>query len=593
MAAVTTLVSAELFFKEFSVFKFYDDIGYVMMSLKTYRDGYPLYDAVYTQYGPAYYVVRDWLYGPLTITHDLTALVSVAHAVLCCVFLGAIAYRLTANTALALLTVLISAGRVGPFLEQAGHPQEFVALLAVLAVFAAGWPNHPRLKAGVLGILIGAALLTKINVGFFILVPFLFYYAAEIPHPAIRRAITVALSAGAVAAPLLLTLRNISTPWVLYTTVLLTASLIPLVWLLTWPTTERTYRNLGSFGAALAVTVAAVIWYQIDRGASPAGLWRGIVTQHLHFADAYTNPFPLRALHAVLAVGSAILFVLVRSKRLDGRAVYWMTGAYAIVLPLLLAIPRGRVFAGFFVPFAWLASYTWSTTLTTTDDSQPQQSPDTLRYASLISLVAVYLLLQTYPVAGTQVFNGTVMFPVLAAMAIAGVSRSGSAVARAWKTWRMNLLLPAALCVGTAAYVGILARNYALNEPANLPGMSLYRLPDLQVAKYHWLVSKLKPFDTFVSMPGLNSLYFWTGKTPPSTYNVGAWMMLLDSSTQQEMVQSLGQFKHLGAVRSRDDATWWVDTRDISRKPLVAFINSQMHTTARYNEYELLERVTR
>src|SRR5262249_45813571 len=150
------LAVAELFFKVFSVFLVYDDMGYVMMTLKEYREGHPLYDAVFTQYGPFYYMLRDWTYGGLRITHDLTGLVSVVHGTLCALILALVTYRLTGFALMALLTLTMVPGRVQAFANEPGHPQELVCLLVVLLVLVASWQGRPLVRSCLMGLLVAA-----------------------------------------------------------------------------------------------------------------------------------------------------------------------------------------------------------------------------------------------------------------------------------------------------------------------------------------------------------------------------------------------------------------------------------------------------
>src|SRR3990172_12226436 len=58
----------------FSRFSWYDDEGYVMMSVSQVLEGRPLYDEVFSQYGPFYYVVRVVLLVLLQapVSHDVT-----------------------------------------------------------------------------------------------------------------------------------------------------------------------------------------------------------------------------------------------------------------------------------------------------------------------------------------------------------------------------------------------------------------------------------------------------------------------------------------------------------------------------------------
>src|SRR3990172_4455506 len=64
----------------FSRFSWYDDEGYVMMSVSQVLEGRPLYDEVFSQYGPFYYVVRVVLLVLLQapVSHDVTRLITLA-----------------------------------------------------------------------------------------------------------------------------------------------------------------------------------------------------------------------------------------------------------------------------------------------------------------------------------------------------------------------------------------------------------------------------------------------------------------------------------------------------------------------------------
>src|SRR5262249_14126178 len=70
---VTTAVVALLaYFLIFSYFAEYDDEGYLLISLRSFRQGQALYDTVFSQYGPFYYAFMDGLRSVLRLewTHD-------------------------------------------------------------------------------------------------------------------------------------------------------------------------------------------------------------------------------------------------------------------------------------------------------------------------------------------------------------------------------------------------------------------------------------------------------------------------------------------------------------------------------------------
>jgi hypothetical protein len=120
----------------FSSFASYDDEGYVLISLQSFLQGRPLYDATYSQYGPAYFTWHGLLHAVtgLPITSDVarlkTLLVWLSTAVLCAAYI----FRMTGSRGIALvalLAVFFHLDRLG--LEPA-HPQS-TCLLTIAATF--------------------------------------------------------------------------------------------------------------------------------------------------------------------------------------------------------------------------------------------------------------------------------------------------------------------------------------------------------------------------------------------------------------------------------------------------------------------------
>jgi len=100
--------------------------------------------------------------------------------------------------------------------------------------------------------------------------------------------------------------------------------------------------------------------------------------------------------------------------------------------------------------------------------------------------------------------------------------------------------------------------RYASLEPLGLPGASRLRTDQQSVLAYHWLVDNLREHtDMFVGYPGLNSLYFWTRQNPPTTYNVGFWMGMLDAEKQRAIVAELSTHPEAGVVRNRVLLRFW------------------------------------
>jgi hypothetical protein len=127
-------------------------------------------------------------------------------------------------------------------------------------------------------------------------------------------------------------------------------------------------------------------------------------------------------------------------------------------------------------------------------------------------------------------------------------------VTRAGRTLREDLPAGSLLgTVGVAATVLLYVANldpsamrqrYLASAPLSLPGSSRIRLSRAEVDRYQWLVEQVqKRCATVITLPGLNSLFFWATLEPPTGLNTTAWPVLLGREQQQRIVD---------AVRPRD-----------------------------------------
>jgi hypothetical protein len=158
----------------FAQFQEYDDEGYLLVTVQQFLKGLPIYDQVYTQYGPAYYLWQQVLHTVfgIPVTHDATRLVTIAVWLTCAVLVGSIVWFLTKRQ---VLTVI---GTVAAFLHlvqlafEPGHPQELCTLGVLGALALTTWRLAERKHIGpaasmcVWG-LVAVTAFSKINVGAF------------------------------------------------------------------------------------------------------------------------------------------------------------------------------------------------------------------------------------------------------------------------------------------------------------------------------------------------------------------------------------------------------------------------------------------
>jgi hypothetical protein len=121
-----------------------------------------------------------------------------------------------------------------------------------------------------------------------------------------------------------------------------------------------------------------------------------------------------------------------------------------------------------------------------------------------------------------------------------------------------------------------------------LPGAGLIRLDRETVTRYQRLVAALqKQPDTFFTMPGMYSLYFFTGREPPTTRNLTNWMYVFDDRTQSRIVAELEARRGLCVVVNAGLIGYWMQGRPLPPSPLVRYIEANFVTAYRSFDDEI------
>ena len=179
-----------------------------------------------------------------------------------------------------------------------------------------------------------------------------------------------------------------------------------------------------------------------------------------------------------------------------------------------------------------------------------------------------------YPVAGSQESWATLLLIPAAAVGLADASSVLS--------WRLTLPLrriaePVMLALVIWFYYTRLPTmeslyRYQALTPLSLPGSARVRLRPDDVHIYRDITASLsRDCDTFISMPGLNSFYFWTGQDPPAGFDSSSWMIFYDEERQQRIVAQLTTHKSpcvLYNALINDERS---GGRDIEHGPLVRY----------------------
>ena len=167
-AAATALTIHAGYFRMFSFFASWDDEGYMLVSLRSFRAIGALYTEVYSQYGPLYFLVMDLLFDGLRlpVTHDTGRLVTLAVWASASLACGLVVWRLTRSVGLGLCVQLLVFRNLQVLHFEPMHPGGLLCvLLAGVAALPLLHPSRPRLAAALLGAGVAGTFLVKINVG--------------------------------------------------------------------------------------------------------------------------------------------------------------------------------------------------------------------------------------------------------------------------------------------------------------------------------------------------------------------------------------------------------------------------------------------
>lgn len=576
----------------FSTFAIYDDEGYILVSTISYLAGHPLYETIYTQYGPAFIPLRAALFSSLNLSpdHDTTRYITIA-VYLTSVLLAAMFILLeTRSCAAAVIGLTATALSLDRLFLEPGHPQE-VGLLSTLGILLLGsllercvTPLARRTTALTMGVCAGLLAATKLNLGLFAIIPLTYMLSTASARSRMTGLLAVLsalatlftpcallaaeLQHGASFGLLIITSMGAATfTAVLYRTppVRLIAS-TPYVFLV---------------GASLVVSVSAV--FALTRGTTPQGLWHGMVAQHQGFVDAFYHPIDFPVIAFVLGPFSLGVALSPGRTYLDPR-IRWFTQA---ILVSLLLYCIGNYAADTFEPL-WHGITDRGAAVCLLGVATPTlivglhlpTSSSTGR--STLCAMAAIQPLAGYPTPGSQLAVAAI--PALLGTIIA-LSLLREIPKRATTYWPLGTRMIAttliAIIISRDIYV---FRQRASQEWLSLPGAAHLKVMPRTAAEMNWLATTLREeCDTFVFLErSLNSLYLWTDISPPTHLNATYWPFLLSAEQQRRVINALEHYPRVLVVRRRPAMPWRP-----AESPLLDFLEQHTEHYGRHGRFDL------
>ncbi|MGH7867183.1 MAG: hypothetical protein ACREP9_06010, partial [Candidatus Dormibacteraceae bacterium] len=585
----------------FSQFSPYDDEGRVMISVKGFLSGNALYNDVSSPYGPIYYFY-EWIVHTLLrvpLTNDATAVLCVAHWLLAAGILALAGHWMTRSVPMAVFIFMQAVVHLSPLAGEPGHPQELIVMLRALAALVVVRGASRRWTLPGLGAIWAALILIKINVGVFFAMAFFLTLLAHTGGINARSWIFWLILIVSAFLPMLLMRPHLAEKWA-FDYAWQTGFSIVAIGIAAWAcVTERPLklRAWVTCGLAAGSTLLLIVFILLMTGSAPADVVRSLIPApskvgHTFFLPLNTSSGSWSCALALLVACAVPLLRKHFEKWVLPIAI--LKGIYG-VLGTVVLVSEPSAQQALLKPWVWLLILGLS--------GGPFAGGPGLFPRVFLCFACVWQGLQAYPVAGTQVAVGTLLlvlicsiclFDSLSVLLSSSVvpSPSQKACFGRMAQWPEAGLIAALLATFALGWCnpGEQLRRYSSMQPLNLRGCSYRRVDPHQAAQYRAMAKVLETgCDTFIVLPGLNSLYFWTAKNPPTYFNISG-ENTMPSKAQQALVVAALQSSRRSLVVLRD-VDWWhpeVSFRKSVDCPLTQYIRQNYHTTDHFGGFRIL-----
>jgi hypothetical protein len=556
--ALLMTLAAGGFWLLFSMFKEYDDEGYVLLSLKNFAEHGGLYDRVYSQYGPVPFELYDALHRLLGFgfTNEAARWITLATwlgtALVCALMVG----RRTRSLLWSAFTLAGTFAYLWVVIDEPIHPAGLAGLLVALGVWlgADAWRAGRIDRFALATAAAGATLLlTKINIGVFFFAATCAWFAMNVRAGRVTVWLGWLAVGVSVLLPVALMSARLDEAWVRVFALVSVGSVLGVVAAarsLARPcVTASGWGILAGTATATVVLLAAIV---VVRGTTLAGLIDGVLLAPTRLPRVFELAYPWRRGAALVAMISPLFAAWVvgtgrlaapRTRQLIAMA---RCGAAAVLLhgaPSLMSTSLSTWGFSYGLSLAWLFAV-------------PLDEDYADGVHGWIALVLVFDMLQAYPVAGSQVAWGSYLIVPLLALGLADAAVVLRADAAAWPH-ATRVVTTAALVALTATMALSMAATgrtrFNAGEPVDLPGMGPLRLQNRIATDYQIVSENIRSHAAMLfTLPGLSSINLWTDVPAPTLANVTQWYSLLSTARQREIMDALANSPRAALLVDRD-----------------------------------------
>jgi hypothetical protein len=595
-AALLVVSTLSIYVRSFSGFSDWDDDGYVMAGIRSLLHGHPLYNQAHAIYGPFFYLIQYMIHKAfhVPVTHDAVRWTVGTFWLLSALLCSWVVRQQTRSWWLTAVGFGLAMTLLKFFTLSAGHPEEvcMILLLATLAAVVELREKDTAVNRCLLGGLIGALLMTKTNIGVFASLSVFLILTKALRSGWAQKIWYIAGSMAGIALPFLIMAPLLHFVWASRISIYLALSLAAGI-LAGWRcridswVSRRLWVTLAISCACVAVISSAFFLMQ---GTTLGAMLNSTIWQNRESIKNWYVPLQVRTERwAAAAFLLAALWAALPEKsalRPHGiRCLNLLKGI--LVLLWFWAYFKFRYsLYELILPFCWLVLVPVNAAGAAAGTKQQFR-----RLA--LCMMALFTGLYPLPVAGAQIqFSAVLTLPVICTFI-----NDTAAELLAWKIPHQRIrILKAALALvlgaGYVAYLRNSIKEYRQLTPLGLPGAERVRTTAAQVTEYQWIAQQLtKPScDSYFSMPGIFSLYFWTKTEPPTLALMSNWIGLFNASQQEGIVQDLSRINKMCIVYNPRLVEFWRRGQDMTASPLARYIRDQFRLLAAYDDYSVLVR---
>jgi hypothetical protein len=532
----------------------YDDEGFFLVTVRQFLHHGSLYvHTLGTSYGPFYWSFIGLIYRLTGHSPSLFSgrLLVLAFTALSSGIFAAAVWRVTRNLLFSTLcqvatfcSLILVAGK-----EPISPGSTIVLLLSILIYTLASYSVKQRNSLLVIaGMATGALTMTKVNIGIFAVAGLA--VALVVGNSAYPRWFRSIIGAGAILLPFVLMFQRISNSSIATFAFIVGVSMLGACAVMSVEAISLAPRGLIAAVSGFGAVVFVSLLWPLLSGTSPGALVTAVFIRPLQQVNILTV-LPVVGIQWFAILITALVVIAVSARRIavdqllpPKSPIRFLALSAAALFVLGLGIDTFGALGASGTFGAWLPAIVLLPALALIADVPPR-----IRLAlRLIVPIAILQVLHAYPVAGSQVEWATVVMFVPCAIALA----AGMDGLRMWREARPALrgLAVGSLCVAIALLAGLWPLavwvNYYDLSALHLPGAQLVRVDPQTGRELRQLTYVVhRNCDTFYSVPGLDSLYIYSGDPTP-TGQLANWPGALTNSQEQEVVSELSHFQATG-----------------------------------------------